>query len=191
MAQVQEVTTVDKLMIVPHITRVLTSAVFRLLTAPFVGGPKANTLFKDVIFAALRTHLTIISPGTEQWINPTTEATYLEVAKKEKFQPDTTVLDSGLKLHWLGSKSADKILLYFHGGGYVGAANPGQFQWAYEVQNEVTKSHSLSVVFLAYTLAPHGQYPKQLQQAAEALDWLLTTQKKKPSDVRRQPSRVD
>ena len=115
MASGPQITLVDKLMVIPLFVRVITSGLLRLVIRPFVGGAKANTYFKDVAFAALRTNLSLISPATEQWMNPSTESTYLEFAKKQNFQPDTTVLGSGLKLHWLGPKSAEKILLYFHG----------------------------------------------------------------------------
>ena len=115
MASGPQITLVDKLMIVPITARAITAALIRLVTRPFVGGAKANTYFKDVAYAALRQNLSLVSPATEQWMNPSTEANYLEFAKKENFQPDTTVLGSGLKLHWLGPKSAEKIILYFHG----------------------------------------------------------------------------
>ena len=173
----------DKLMLVPVLARTIASALFRLATSPFIGGAKASTLFKDVAFAALRTNLSIISPNTEQFANPTTDSIYLDFAKKEGFQPDTDVLSSGLKLHWLGGKAADKVLLYFHGGGYAMSVSPGHMKVLFEVQNEVAKSHSFAVVVVAYTLSPYGAYPTQLKQAAESLEWLLQDQKKKPSDV--------
>ena len=115
MASVPEITLVDKLMIVPNVARSLTSLLVRLFTRPF-SSAKANPFLKDLIFAALRTNLSIVTPATEQWLNPSTESVYLEFAKKKDFQPDTAVLGSGLKCQWLGSKSAEKIILYFHGG---------------------------------------------------------------------------
>ena len=79
-------------------------------------GGQANGVFKDFVYAAVRTLLTNISAGAEQWINGTTEAEYLALAKKHGFQPDTDVLGSGMKAHWIGNKTAEKVLLYFHGG---------------------------------------------------------------------------
>ncbi len=174
----------DKLSLIPVAASSIASALIRLLTTPFVGGAKANTFFKDVVYAALRTNLSNISPGAEQWMNSTTEAEYLGLAKKQNFQPDTDVLGSGLKVHWIGKKTARKVLLYFHGGGYVLAASAGHMQWLFELSQELSKTQDLSVVVVSYTLAPHGQYPTQLKQAAESLEWLLETQQKKPSDVR-------
>ena len=180
-----QVTLTDKLMVVPVFVRALGSALARLITRPFVGGAKANTYLKDVVFALLRTNLSVISVGTEQWLNPSTESTYLDFAKKQGFQPDTDVLESGLKVHWLGPKNADKIILYFHGGGYVMSCSAGHYAWLFDLQNELSKSQNVSVVVPAYTLAPHGQHPTQLKEAAEALAWLINSQKKKPGNVSR------
>ena len=134
-------------------------------------------------------------------MNGSTESEYLNFAKTKNFQPDTTVLSSGLKVHWLGSKTAEKVLVYFHGGtspcaprllgycllepgGYVLAATPGHLEFLYDLQNELSKTKSISVVVPSYTLAPHAQYPSQLREAAETLSWLLNDRNKKPSDVR-------
>lgn len=185
MAQIPKPTLIDKLMLLPNLTLTLLAAFTRAITAPILGGPKANTYFKDVVFAALRTNLTITSAATEQWVNPTTEAGYLQLAKTKGFQPETTVLEGhgGLKLYWIGHKTAKKVLLYFHGGGYVLACSPGHYVWLWELQQALAKDASVSVVVVGYTLAPHGQYPKQLQEAVEALRWLLETQKYAPGDV--------
>jgi hypothetical protein len=56
-------------------------------------------------------------------------------------------------------------------------------EWLYEIQKELSKEHGISVVVPSYTLAPHGQYPSQLKEAAETLEWLLETEKKKPGNV--------
>src|ERR1700744_2828458 len=92
-------TTADKLMIVPLLVRTVASALIRLIINPFSSGPKANTLLKDVAFAALRTNLSNTSVGTEQWMKVPTDTAYLDFAKKQGFQPDTDVLGSGLKVH--------------------------------------------------------------------------------------------
>jgi hypothetical protein len=116
MANTHQPTLVDKVMLLPLVGQAIGALLYRMISRPFSGGAKASTYFKDVVFAALRTQLSNISPGTEQWVNGTTEAEYLTFAKKQKIQPDTTVLASGLKLHWLGSKTAEKVLVFFHGG---------------------------------------------------------------------------
>jgi len=181
--RIPELTFAGKLMFIPNIGRVLLAMFTRLITSPFNSRPKAKSLFKDIVYAALRTNLSIITPSQEQWAIKPTESVYLDFTKKAKFQPDTDVLPSGLKAHWLGTKSAQKIILYLHGGGYVLSASPGHFDWLFELQQEMNKEHSVSVVLPSYTLAPHAQYPQQMKQGVECLDWLINTVGKKPSDV--------
>lgn len=68
-------------------------------------------------------------------------------------------------------------------GGYVLCLTPGHLDWLFNLQEELSKTTSTAVVVVSYTLAPHAQYPSQLQQAAESLEWLTNSQKKKPSNV--------
>ena len=116
MASEPQITLSDKVMIVPIIGRTITSALFRLITSPVSSGPKGKTYFKDVVYAAFRKFLSINGVATEQWLNSPTDATYLDFMKKAKVEPDIETLNSGLKLCWLGPRSAQKVLLYMHGG---------------------------------------------------------------------------
>lgn len=174
---------VDKVMIAPKLLRALLSAILRLGWWPFAGQAKQKQIFKDFAFALLRQQLSTLSPAQEQWSIGTTEKVYVDYMKKTKMQPQTDTLDSGLKLLWLGDKDAEKIIIYFHGGGYVLAATAGHIQWLSELQKDLSKKHSVSVVVPCYTLAPTAQYPEQLKEAAQSLEWALTTLGKKPSDV--------
>lgn len=149
-----------------------------------MGGAKANSALKDIIFSALRTHMGGVNTAQEILLmRQNTEDVYLEFAKKEGFQPDTDVLDSGMKVHWLGNKAADKVLVFYHGGGYALPVSDGHLRWYYDLSKELSKKSRISVVMPSYTLSPQGQYPVQLQQAAETLDFLINKLGKKPNDV--------
>ena len=63
------------------------------------------------------------------------------------------------------------------------SCSTGHFQWLFDLQEDLAKTQSISVVVPSYTLAPHGQYPNQLKEAAECLTWLLQTRKKKASNL--------
>lgn len=123
----------------------------------------------------------------EAWNNKTqtTLNGYLTWTKRNSLEPSTTELQSGLNLCWVGPKDADKILLYFHGGGYVSGASPGHIKWAADLQKTCSKDTTFSIVFVAYSLAnpTSGRYPLHLQEAAEALHWMLETHGKKPGDI--------
>lgn len=167
--------------------KVLTAVCFRIATWPLVaatGGIKANLVLKDIAFSGLRTHMQGLNTAQEiLLLPPNTEATYLEFAKKQGFQPDTDVLESGTKVHWLGSKTADKVLVFFHGGGYALPASEFHLKWYFNLSKDLSKKTKLSVIMPSYTLSPQGQYPLQLQQAAETLDFLINKKGKKPSDI--------
>ncbi|KAK5106895.1 hypothetical protein LTS08_001018 [Lithohypha guttulata] len=170
----------DKLKFFTLIPRVLAAGLSRLILRPFSRGLLPDSLFKDIAFSAVRTNLALISTAQEQWLNKTTEGAYLEFMKSKSLKPDTDVLNVGLKIHWLGSKNAKKTMLYFHGGGYVLAMSPGHLQFLADIQRDVG---DVGIAIVEYTLAPMGQYPVQLRQAAESLDWLLTKQGKRPGEI--------
>lgn len=111
-----QATFLDKLTLVPIAARAISSLLIRLVTRPLSSGPKAKTYLKDVIYAALRTNLSLINVPTEQWVNVPSESTYKDFTKKAKIEPDIETLDSGLNLCWLGPRSASKVLFYCHGG---------------------------------------------------------------------------
>ena len=67
MASSYQPTMGDKLGLVPVAGQAVAALFLRLLTRPFVGGAKAPTLLKDVMYAALRVNLSNISVGAEQW----------------------------------------------------------------------------------------------------------------------------
>ncbi|KAF2716958.1 alpha/beta-hydrolase [Polychaeton citri CBS 116435] len=169
-----------------HVAKVLTASVYGLLTQPFTSGKRPPSLYRNVIYTIVRANINSLNSRQQQWILPSTEQCYLALAMSKGFQPETEVLHgSNARLHWLGSKNADKILLYFHGGGFSLPCSDAHFLWAFEVQQELNKGResTFSIAFLNYTLAPEGQYPKQLQQAAEALEYLIEKGGKKPEDV--------
>ena len=177
------ITLSDKLMLAPVLARSLLAAVIHLVTRPLQQGPHARTLFKDFLFAALRTALAVIPPPTEQYIIAPTDVHYRSHVRKRQLPPETTILNSGLALHWLGPRSAHKIVVYLHGGGYVFSCGPGHWAWLHDLRDSVARDADVSFVVVSYALAPRGQYPQQLCQAAEALAWLLDDQRRSPADV--------
>ncbi|SMQ46132.1 unnamed protein product [Zymoseptoria tritici ST99CH_3D7] len=183
MAHRTETTLLDKLLLLPLLAKVLVAVFFRAILTPFNTGPKGNGTKKDLIFAALRTFLGGVNSAQEHWLNSLqiTDQNYLDFAKKQKFEPETSTLESGLKLHWLGPKTASRVLLYFHGGGYAMSCSPGHFQWLFDLQNDISKD--ISIVVPSYAVTPAAQYPTQLKQAAEALHWLIEKQGRSPREI--------
>ena len=139
------------------------------------------------MFAVLRTQLSSISVSQEQFLNKlggSTESNYLTFSKQADLAAETDVLESGLKLHWIGSRTAKKVILWFHGGGYAMACNEGHWKWLSALQKTLlSEGKDVGIVVVGYTLAPKGQYPMQLREAAESLQWLMKKYEKGGEDV--------
>lgn len=180
----QKASLIEKLALFPHLAIGISLGLLRLAGRPLNSSSKPPTAYKDFIYTLARYVLSNMTIAHEKWLNPSTESSYLSFASQKGFQPDTAVLASGLKVHWIGNKGAEKVFLYFHGGGYVNPLSPAHLEWLYELQADLSKTKSTAIAAVGYTCSPEGQYPLQLKQAAESLIWLLQAQGKKPEDVR-------
>ena len=125
-----DITLAEKLGVIPHLAIGLFHGSLRLATRTFgTSDGRPPTAYKDFIYATLRHLLSNVSVKQEKWLSPPTDTVYLNFARDKNFQPDTDVLPSGVKVHWVGNKSAEKVFLYFHGGGYVNAISPAHLEW--------------------------------------------------------------
>lgn len=127
-----------------------------------------------------------------QYYSPNAEKTYetwirqkLTAAKKSgdletlgRAKYDVEPLDDGkASLLWLGDRQkAKKVVLFFHGGGYISPMTPGHVEWCWQayVKAGIEAKVETAVAVLQYTLAPGGKYPTQLRQAANGLSHLLS-----------------
>ncbi|GKT55386.1 alpha/beta hydrolase fold protein [Colletotrichum tofieldiae] len=77
---------------------------------------------------------------------------------------------------WLGDRrKAAKVVLFFHGGGYVAPVSSGHFTWCWNcyVDDGPGAKDEVAVAMLEYTLCPGARYPTQLRQAVAALNHIL------------------
>ncbi|KAK2040499.1 alpha/beta hydrolase [Colletotrichum somersetense] len=83
---------------------------------------------------------------------------------------------TGARIVWLGDrKKAVKVVLFFHGGGYIAPILPGHFTWCWNcyVGDGPGVKSEVAVAILEYTLCPQAKYPTQLRQAVAALNHIL------------------
>ncbi|RSL53452.1 hypothetical protein CEP53_007759 [Fusarium sp. AF-6] len=96
----------------------------------------------------------------------------------ERLGYDLEPLEDGhSSLLWMGNRrKAKKIVLFFHGGGYIAALLPGHLEWCWRayITAGVEMQTEVAVAVLEYTLCPEARYPVQLRQAASALAHLLS-----------------
>ncbi|KAK1997535.1 alpha/beta hydrolase [Colletotrichum falcatum] len=84
--------------------------------------------------------------------------------------------ETGARIMWLGDrKKAAKVVLFFHGGGYIAPITPGHFTWCWNcyVSDGPGAKSEVAVAILEYTLCPLAHYPTQLRQAVAALNHIL------------------
>ncbi|KAH8599505.1 Alpha/Beta hydrolase protein [Bisporella sp. PMI_857] len=117
---------------------------------------------------------------------PSTSKTCKQFAKKHKLQQSTIQLSDGSAALWLGQPEASKIIISFHGGGYMAPILSSHISLAFGfAKHPQIDRKNVAVVVLQYDLACEdaNHYPRQLQQAVALLDNLLHIQKISPSRI--------
>ncbi|KAH8800923.1 Alpha/Beta hydrolase protein [Xylogone sp. PMI_703] len=164
------------------ITGAITVALAKIISYPITSpSEKHPELFRHVVYAFMRRLLSSLSIRQLRMTSTTTEEAYNIIAMKENFTPYTVTIDSdGTKAHWLGDSTSDKVFLYFPGGGYCVGGNELQLRIAWDIVKAA--GGKIAAMILSYDLAPEHPYPRQLAQAARAVQYLLS-EGKSPSDI--------
>ncbi|KAM0248377.1 hypothetical protein ACHAQJ_009502 [Trichoderma viride] len=141
-----------------------------------------------LVCAGVRTVLSTFHGRQVQNIFPSTEETYRawiqrkekltkDPALKKRLQCDIQPLEDGnSSILWVGNRhKARKVVLYFHGGGYILPSVVGHFEcvWNAYVLSGVESETEVAVAFLQYSLSPTWKPPVQLRQAASALSAII------------------
>ncbi len=86
-----------------------------------------------------------------------------------KAQP---VLAGGVPAEWISAPglSSDRVILYFHGGGFAVGSLRGSRHYAAQL-SDTTRT---PVLVLDYRLAPEHTFPAQIEDAEAAYRWLLS-----------------
>ena len=117
----------------------------------------------------------------QQAVLPSFDDAYPAFAKKEGFTPAHEELADGTKAYWIGNTDAEKVILWFHGGGFNIPPEEGHFIFWKELSD--ISGGKVALLMLSYTLAPHEVYPFQLRQAVELVRYVFTELKRRPQDI--------
>ncbi|EXJ92458.1 hypothetical protein A1O3_01009 [Capronia epimyces CBS 606.96] len=79
----------------------------------------------------------------------------------------------GARIHWLGDRSASKVLLYFHGGGFCFPPLKGHVRFWNESLKALNPKSDFVIAALEYGLTKQIRYPVQIIQGTEALRFIL------------------
>jgi len=83
-----------------------------------------------------------------------------------------TIDTDGVRGIWTrpNGAAADRVILYFHGGGYIGGSASGHRK----LVGHIAKAAGVDALAIDYRLAPEIPFPAQLEDALAALEWLRT-----------------
>jgi monoterpene epsilon-lactone hydrolase len=87
-----------------------------------------------------------------------------------RFKVEPVAID-GLSAEWIlpPESEADKVVLYFHGGGYV----IGSSQSHRPIVAKFVKGSGIGALVIDYRLAPEHPFPAALEDSVAAYSWLL------------------
>ncbi|KAF9047099.1 hypothetical protein BDZ89DRAFT_1058166, partial [Hymenopellis radicata] len=99
-----------------------------------------------------------------QWLLDADDVTYNKYIKASGNEACVELLKDGGKLMWIGPKHTEKVLLYFHGGGYFYPMLEPHIYFLDYVRRELEKKGTtVGVATLVYTLLPDGAFPGPLR----------------------------
>ncbi|KAJ7281837.1 Alpha/Beta hydrolase protein [Mycena rebaudengoi] len=143
------------------------------LTAPFASHNKDKTWRRILGDSTLRRLMHLDIPVLQKY-SGTTLKVYGTWAKQNKIPVVADELGEDARLLWIGPKQLDRVILMFHGGGFVLPLSDFVLSFWRYVQVELEKRNiKVGIAVLNYTLVPTGSFPIQLKQAHLALEFLL------------------
>ncbi|KAJ5169444.1 Alpha/beta hydrolase fold-3 [Penicillium coprophilum] len=175
------------------VVKSLAIAIWAAICAPFRGQKGGATAYKHVVLSFLRAifehasmeELQNNSNTLQTCSSPTiAQKGYEAHMKRQKAPPNILVLPDGTTAFWLGDPAAEKLIIYFPGGGYCLPALPVYFSYLEALSTNI-KQHgeSIGVLLVSYELVPQARWPRQLQQAVVVLQYAIQTLGKRPSDI--------
>ncbi|MCJ1462624.1 hypothetical protein MMC07_001226 [Pseudocyphellaria aurata] len=171
----------DQVEIGVGILRAIVIALYTLLLSPFRGQAGAPTIKTHVKLAALRSMIQFLTVPQNQNITPPIDKIYAKFTKNKGLKPEVLVLPNITEAYWIGSKNAEKVIVWFHGGGFCLPPSLGHLTFGAEIYDAAGKD--AAVLVATYDLAPHATYPRQLTQGVELVRHLVTTMQKRPSNI--------
>lgn len=182
-ATVADLSIIEKLDTIPTLLTVLANTFIALFTRALRPTEPAS-YYNYVNMTALRTFVRRASVRQLQYLTPPTDNAYEVICKKRGRVPNSLILEDGTRAHWIGSSKAEKLIVNFHGGGYVLPCSESMLEFVFQVVEVLTaQGNSVAAIALSYDLAPGAIYPRQLQQAATLLNHLLQNLNYEPHNI--------
>lgn len=105
-------------------------------------------------------------------------ASLTKIPKDAKCEP----LDAaGVPAEWISAPESvnDRVILYFHGGGYVGGSIDSHREYCIRL----ARASKTRVLLIDYRRAPEHRFPAALEDATKVYDWLISSEGIKPKNI--------
>ncbi|MFX0029049.1 MAG: alpha/beta hydrolase [Candidatus Hermodarchaeota archaeon] len=131
--------------------------------------------------------LNFIKQSVDQSVEPSVEGlresfdqigNMMRVPKDAKCEP---IDIAGIPAEWISVPDSinDRVLLYFHGGGYVA----GSIKSHREYCVNLARASKTKVLLIDYRRAPEHRFPAAVEDATKVYDWLITSGGIKPKNI--------
>ncbi|KAJ7597595.1 Alpha/Beta hydrolase protein [Mycena floridula] len=164
----------DKLHLAFVLLKLPFAIAFQFLISPFSSYKWGKTWRRFTVESAYYFLITSLDMNQFQFLSPVSLETYKACMKKAELPTTIEELGEGARLFWIGPKRTDRVLCYFHGGGYALPFTDFTFLFLKHVQTELQKKGiDIGIAVLNYSLIPEHTFPTQLRQATLAVQHLL------------------
>ncbi|KAJ7759241.1 alpha beta-hydrolase [Mycena metata] len=135
-------------------------------------GRPLNRILNDETAYFVLAHLSV---RQLQAVSGSTFAGYVKWTKQRKISQVVDDLENDTRLMWVGPRETEHVVLYCHGGGFVGPLSDFQVEFWYRMQQTLLKSSGmkLGVALLQYSTYP-ASFPTQLNQLLSAVQHIMS-----------------
>jgi monoterpene epsilon-lactone hydrolase len=131
--------------------------------------------------------LNFIKQSVDQSVEPSVEGlresfeqigSMMRVPKDANCEPIDVV---GVPSEWISVPESinDRVLLYFHGGGYVAGSINSHREYAVRL----ARASKTRVLLIDYRRAPEHRFPAALEDATKVYDWLTSSEGIEPKNI--------
>lgn len=143
-----------------------------------------RSYYRHVVLTAIRTMTRRTSVRQQHYLIPPSDKAYEAACKDRSVKPQREILEDGTHAYWIGDPKAEKLIINFHGGGYVMPPCKEMVEFMFQIISFVnSQGKNAACLFLSYDLAPTATYPRQLQQASMLFNHVLNTLKIPPQNL--------
>jgi len=147
-----------------------------LFTSPLSKANKAKTWKRVLGDTGTHALVSSLNVAQLQYVLGSSLHVYQTWTKQNKLPSTVDELGDDSRLLWIGPKRTERVILYFHGGGFHLSPQECALSFWRHLQVELGKrNQEVGIAMMSYSLIPAASFPTPLRQAKLALDYLFAS----------------